>query len=177
MNGKTMKAILILMLLLAVAPVIAPAALGESLSSSSVEALPGDPGEADAVSARDAIQPAPGDGRLGAPHVIVYYFHGTMRCQTCLDIESWSASALEAIFRAELETGTIEWYPMDIDEPANEHFWNDFELSCNSLVVVRMKNGERTAWKNLERIWDLAEDREALEQYVQREVGAILETE
>jgi len=40
--------------------------------------------------------------------VVVYYFHGTMRCPTCYKLEQYSKEAIETNFKDALASGKLE---------------------------------------------------------------------
>jgi len=127
------------------------------------------------VSVAPLLEPPLQDGPPEAEHVVVaYYFHGTSRCSTCLRIEQYAREALEAGFPEELESGTLEWYAVNVEEPQNYHFVEDYDLATRSLVLVETEGGEQTRWKNLQRVWELVADREAFMAYVQQETGSYL---
>ena len=84
----------------------------------------------DSRSSRAAPEPA--------AKFVAYYFHRTMRCPTCLSIEKQAREAIEAGFAGELEDGTVAWQAVNIEEPGNEHFEKDFELTSSALVLVEM---------------------------------------
>ena len=63
----------------------------------------------------------------------------------------------------------------DVDEPENEHFIEDYGLYTKSIVLVRMRDGAPTSWKNLERLWDLVYDRSAFMAYLRNEIDALLQ--
>ncbi|MGD2148752.1 MAG: hypothetical protein PVH41_18815, partial [Anaerolineae bacterium] len=48
--------------------------------------------------------------------VIAYYFHGTARCATCRAIEQYAYEALVTGFSEELESGMLEWRPINVEE-------------------------------------------------------------
>lgn len=137
----------------------------------------GNPGEdAQAVTLTIAV-PSPENADDAADvqrRVIAYYFHGTSRCQTCLTIEQYARQALEDGFSEELQAGTLEWHAVNVEEPPNNHFINDYELVTRSVVLVDMEGESQIRWKNLERVWDLVGDREAFISYVQEETRAYL---
>jgi hypothetical protein len=107
--------------------------------------------------------------------VVAYYFHGVKRCQTCLRIEQFAHEALEAGFPEEMESGVLEWYAVNVEEPPNQHFIADYELTTRSLVLVDVEGGAQTRWKNLSRVWELVGDRETFVRYVLEETQAYLE--
>ena len=97
-----------------------------------------------------------------------------MRCPTCLQIEAWSRQAIDAVFKEELADGRLEWHAVNIEQPGNEHFEEDYHLTAQSLVLVRCKDGRRADWKNLKKVWDWVEDYRGFTKYVQREMAMFL---
>jgi hypothetical protein len=112
----------------------------------------------------------------GADKVIVYYFHGNVRCPTCRKIEALADQALRAGFADELQSGRLEWRRVNLDEAGNDHFVADYELETRSLVVADYQAGRQMRWKNLKQIWELAGDDTAFRRYVQDETRAYLES-
>lgn len=113
-------------------------------------------------------------GVATSPNVIVYYFHGNTRCITCKKIESFAKSAIENSFADELKTGKIEFRAVNIEEPKNEHFVQDYQLVTRSVVLSRIRNDKQDAWKNLDQVWNLVRDPEAFQRYVVAETKQLL---
>jgi hypothetical protein len=105
-----------------------------------------------------------------ATKVIAYYFHRTRRCVSCLTIERYSAEAIQNGFGEQLKKGRLEWRPVNVEEEGNEHFEEDFALYSQSLILVEIKDGKQGRWKNLEKIWELMNDKESFTKYVQDEI-------
>jgi hypothetical protein len=105
---------------------------------------------------------------------IAYYFHRTLRCPTCLAIEEQAREAVEEGYEEELAAGKLEWHAVNIEEPGNEHFEDDFGLSTSSLVLVQMKGDEVVRWKDLAKVWELVREEPAFQKYVWTEVTAFL---
>ena len=103
--------------------------------------------------------------------VIAYYFHGTYRCSTCRTIEEYSHDAIQTYFAKELGNGSLEFRPVNVDEPENKHFIQDYQLVTRSLVLSLMSDGKEKKWKNLPDVWKLVRDKEKFYQYVKDEVG------
>jgi len=129
-----------------------------------------EPGASPAM-AREIAPPAPAPAHV----VRVYYFHGNARCVSCRKIEALSGEAVRAAFPGEMKQGKVEWLAVNIEEPSNKHFIQDYRLYTKSLVVVDLVDGNQVRWKNLERVWELLRDDEAFRQYVQGEVRSYLE--
>lgn len=87
--------------------------------------------------------------------VIVYYFHGIARCPTCRVIEQQTKEAVEEAFTSELESGRVEFRSINVEDPTNEHYIEDFQLSTRCVVVEWTINGKTQDWKRLEKVWEL----------------------
>jgi len=85
-------------------------------------------------------------------HVLVRYFHGDIRCSTCLQFEDWSKTAAEG-FAKELADGRLQWQLINFDRPENKHYIKDYGLADKSLVLVREEDGKTVRWKNVEEFW------------------------
>lgn len=111
----------------------------------------------------------------GEGKVVVYYFHGTVRCETCLLIEAMAEGTLQADFPEEFTNGRLLWRPLSVDLPENVHFVKDFGLGANELVVLRKREHRGATWEKVADIWDLAADpnrfRERLRGVVARFLG------
>ncbi len=55
---------------------------------------------------------------------------------------------------------------VNIDEPENKHFVEDFELVTKSLVLAEYQDGEVIRWENLKQVWQLVRDKERFLDYV-----------
>ncbi len=107
--------------------------------------------------------------------VVAYYFHGTYRCPTCLTIERYSKEAIEQYFTKELQEGRLEFKPLNVEEPENRHYIQDYQLYTKSLVITLHKDNKQTEWKNLENVWTNVRDKEKFYQYVKEEIEKFLE--
>ena len=122
-----------------------------------------------------ASQPVVESGVFEAsPDVVAFYFHRSVRCHSCLQIEEWAKQAIEIHFARELSGGLIEWRPINIEESGNEHFEKDYALTGQSLVLVRMRDGQPVEWKNLKSVWELLGDYARFTEYVRTELSSFL---
>jgi hypothetical protein len=155
-----------------------PSALsGERISLTN----PGNPGEVvteqlsgsvgDEGPEADSIRP----GEQSKKRVVAYYFHYTVRCPTCRSIEQRSRNVLTEQFADELQAGVLEWGALNVEQPENEHFVYDYELTSPSLVLVLLAGEAELEWKVLDDTWNLVHEEDALEAYVYRETTSFLE--
>jgi hypothetical protein len=110
-----------------------------------------------------------------AHKVIVYYFYGTARCDTCMKIEAYTEEALKTGFLDALNDGRIEWRPVNVDDSVNAHFVRDYNLSFRSVVISDVKDGKQVEWKNLDKVWDLTGDKQEFIGYIHGNVKSYLE--
>lgn len=106
--------------------------------------------------------------------VLVYYFHGDVRCPTCRTIEEYAQAAVQTQYSTQLASGEVSWQVVNYETPENEHFVKDFELVSPTVVLVRRENGEQRDWQNLARVWELVGDQPTFLSYVQDEVAKML---
>ena len=109
-----------------------------------------------------------------SPQIVAYYFHGTVRCETCQKIEQQAKTVIEQQFKAGLDTHRLVFQPVNYDLPENTHFLLDYKLPCPSLVLVRQESGKDVKWKLLGQIWTLVETPTAFNQYIEKEVNSYL---
>ena len=129
-----------------------------------------------ALAARGLRRQAGGPSDTIADGLVVYYFHGNMRCPTCRKIESYAHEAIKTGFGAELDSGDLQWKVVNYEASGNEHFGEDYEVTAPTVVLVEMRGGEQKRWKNLDRVWELVMTgtREEFLGYVQEEAKALL---
>jgi len=106
--------------------------------------------------------------------LVAYYFHGNARCMTCMNMEAYTDEALKNGFPGALEEGRLVWKVVNVEEPGNEHFINDYQLNTKSVVLSDVVDGKETQWKNLDEIWSLSGDKEAFIAYIQKEAKTFL---
>ena len=106
--------------------------------------------------------------------VIAYYFHTTYRCASCRAIEAYSREAIESAFAEQLKDGRLVWKVVNVEVKGNEHFVKDYGLYTKSLILVNEARGKPTQWKNLEKVWQLLQDKQKFLRYVQDETRAYL---
>jgi len=125
-----------------------------------------------------AVKPAPATPPPPAPaksKVIVYYLHSTARCSNCLKIEAYTAAEVTGPLGGLISDGRLEWKVLNIDQPENAHFVQDYQLFTKSVVVSEVKNGKEVRWKRLDKVWDYLGDQQAFMKYVGDEVKAYVE--
>jgi len=100
-------------------------------------------------------------------YIAAYYFHGNKRCPTCNKLEAYTTEAIRQAFERELADGRLQFKVLNYDEPGNEHYLDDYQMTYQSVIVVQMKDNQQVAWENLDKIWDLVSDKPAYIDYIQ----------
>lgn len=102
--------------------------------------------------------------------VVVYYFHGNMRCATCRRIEALTRQAVQEGFSDEVKDGTLKLVTVNVEEGGNRQYVKKYALSTRSVVVSKLKNGEEIKWKRLDKVWQLVRNKNRFVKYVQGEI-------
>ena len=107
--------------------------------------------------------------------LIVYYFHGDMRCPTCHKLETYAKEVLDTYFADELASKALVWKMVNVDKPENRHFIQDYKLVTKSVVLSEVADGKEVEWKNLDQIWQKVRDKGSYLQYIRDSILKFLE--
>jgi hypothetical protein len=110
-----------------------------------------------------------------SPTVIAYYFHRTMRCPGCLEIEAKAQHVIENSFANQITDEKLMWIPFNLDDPGGEEFEKEFDVSVSTLVLAKTEDGNHTEYIKLEKVWDFIGDSVKFDSYVQKEVRQFLD--
>ena len=118
--------------------------------------------------------PATSQAQNGSRKLVVYYFHGNMRCMTCRTIESYTKEAIQAGFPEALKDGRLEFRVVNVDEPDNEHFVQDYQIVTRSVVIAEFEGSKQKQWKNLSQVWQLVSNKQTFLKYIQDQTSSYL---
>jgi hypothetical protein len=121
------------------------------------------------TNAAQAAKPAAG------ARVIVYCFHGKVRCPTCETIESYAHEAVSEGFADELRTGRLQWRVLEYEDPQNLPLAKQYEVIAPTIVVVRLDGGNPVRWENLSDVLALIGDKAEFLGFVRKNVRVFLE--
>ena len=113
-------------------------------------------------------------GLQDSDQVVVYYFHRKFVCRSCEGIDETVLKGLERYFPVDLRDGRLAMCTVNLDEPGNLHYLDDFDIVFNSIIVVDRKNGKVVRFKNVEKLWDIYPDRKATIELIRDEVKGFL---
>ncbi len=105
---------------------------------------------------------------------VAYYFHTTQRCVTCRKIEALSREAVQSSFANELKNGTLVFQTVNVEEPQNRHYIQDFRLYTKSLVITKVAGDKTERFRNLPKVWELVYSPKDFSQYVKTEISSFM---
>lgn len=98
---------------------------------------------------------------------LVYYFHPTARCESCINIENFTKELIETKYS---RNPSIEYKPLNIEDKENGHFKKEFNLKFSSVVIVDAKDKSVNRFKLLDSVWSYSDNKEKMFEYVEREI-------
>ena len=102
----------------------------------------------------------------GPPRVVATYFHRTLRCQTCLHIESLAHYDVTDVMANDIDSGQLVWRSLNFEEDENAHFEEEFGLDGPTLVITLQDGRDVVKWVRLDRVWEIYDDVAAFDKYV-----------
>jgi hypothetical protein len=111
-----------------------------------------------------------------APAVFVKadYIHSDYRCASCLKLERWSEAAITKGLADSLKIGRLTFTSESMDTPEGSALADRLGLTTKALVLMEMRNGKMTRFKELKDTWKNLRDSTAFVAYVKRETIAFL---
>jgi hypothetical protein len=116
------------------------------------------------------------NGSLAVKDVVfASYFHGDVRCPTCMKLEAYSGEAILAGFDKEVKDSLVVFRTVNWDREENAHFVDDYQLFTKALILSRVRGGKEIAWANLDSIWQYVGDKDKFVKYVQSHARAFVD--
>ena len=106
--------------------------------------------------------------------LIVYYFGSNAQDAAGVAIEKTTANILNSNFAKQLNAGDIDWIAVNTDIPKNAHFIQDFGLTGETVVLVRIDEGKQVDYKRLDNVRDYADDPVELGSYLTKNISTML---
>ena len=92
-----------------------------------------------------------------------------MRCASCYAIENYA----KQVFCEDFAQG-LRLEMVNVENAENRHFITDYQLYTKSIVLVKIKNGKKVAYKNLSKIWNYLGDEVKFKSYLRQEIKNFL---
>ncbi|WP_103134593.1 nitrophenyl compound nitroreductase subunit ArsF family protein [Mesotoga sp. B105.6.4] len=124
---------------------------------------------------RESVLKEIDDPSLPKDYVVLYYFHGTIRCKACLEMETNAKRVIESYFPSQYEAGILRWKVANIDLPENYHYLEDYIIMYNTLVIQEFIDDKPGEWKELWHAWELSEKKAQYIEYIRNEIASFLE--
>ena len=78
------------------------------------------------------------------PVVLIYNFHVTNRCVSCIAIEDATIKTLNTYFASEVKQGRIKRKSLNVNDDANKKISEKYEAFGSGLFVTRVFKGKET---------------------------------
>lgn len=78
------------------------------------------------------------------PEVLIYNFHVTNRCASCIAIEEGTTKTLNTYFSAEVKQGRIKRQVLNVDDAANQKISEKYQAFGSGLYITRVFKGKET---------------------------------
>jgi len=131
----------------------------------------------DSVAAKtDTVKTAKTDSVAVKDIFFASYFHGDVRCPTCIKLETYSSEAIQSGFEKEVKDSLFVFRTVNWDREENAHYLDDYKLYTKALILSRVRGGKEIAWANLDSIWQLVGDKDKFIKYVQTKSRAFIDT-
>ena len=101
------------------------------------------------------------------------YFHNSLRCRTCKNIEELAKAVLEAEFPDEFAAGCLKWSTINMEDQTQ--VVAEYELVRPTLVLLRRMGGQRVDWIALDETWILIRSATRFSDYIQHTTLGFLE--
>lgn len=130
-------------------------------------------GHSDAPPASGKAGPA-SPPRAFTDGVLVYLFHGNVRCKTCLAIEANTKEALQSLFAEAIDSGQVIVKEINYEQPENQAYIQKYQIIAPTVVMVRVRDGQEVRYENLMDVWQLVDDKEKFHQYIAENLRTFL---
>jgi len=101
------------------------------------------------------------------------YFHNTLRCYTCKNIEAAAKAVLEVEFADELADGRLRWSAVNMEK--ERQYVDQYDLVMPTLILVRSIGNAQQDWVALDETWSLIRHESRFSAYVDDSTRAFLE--
>lgn len=98
--------------------------------------------------------------------VVMTYFRNSIRCASCRKIEAHTTETAQKDFAEELASGKLVLRVIDVDQPENHHFIEDYQLTSKAVILNFRVDGEKKNWSDMDKVWDLLDEPEAFRAYL-----------
>jgi hypothetical protein len=91
---------------------------------------------------------------LQSNRIQVFYFHRTIRCIGCINVEEAAFEAVSADHSANVENGSLEWRSINFDEEENAHYASRYDLYSQELILIEIRDGVPVRNTKIAEVWE-----------------------
>ncbi len=107
--------------------------------------------------------------------ITVYFFFGDAECPTCDVIRNLTRRFLDGPLPEKAQGFTFKMKEINVEKPGNEEYIVKYSLVSTSIVLDFSPPGSEPVWRNLDKVWDLADDESAFNAYLESEIASFAE--
>ena len=74
---------------------------------------------------------------ISANTILVYYFHGSIRCHTCVSVDENTHQYIKDLFPAKLDKGDIVFKSINIDENERPDLIEKYQIYGQTLLFIK----------------------------------------
>ena len=123
-----------------------------------------------------ATPPTSNNSSGAADRVDVAYFHRTVRCHSCQYAEAATHYTVETYFHDELDSGSLTFQSIDVQDQANADIVEKYGAYTSSLFINTIKDGTDHI-EQVTDIWLVIGDDEAFVEVVKKKIEKSLNGE
>lgn len=107
--------------------------------------------------------------------VVIYFFHTSVRCKPCLNMESFTNRALDEYFSEEMDDKKIHFFQIPIEDPRYRNIVDHYSIYTSTLVLSKIYYGEEYNSKILTgEVWELYAHEEKFIAMLKRELSLFI---
>jgi hypothetical protein len=84
------------------------------------------------------------ENKTGLSTVLIYNFHVTNRCPSCIAIEQATTKTINTYFATEVKQGRIKRMVLNVDDAANNLISEKYQAFGSGLFITRVFKGKET---------------------------------
>lgn len=109
--------------------------------------------------------------------VIIYYFHPTLRCTSCLLAESLAHQVVQEQWKDAVDEGVLQWRLVNIDLPENQPLTRLFEVDSSAVVVASVQDGKPIRWEKISQVWEQVQEPDTFRGRIHGQIMKLLSDE
>lgn len=109
--------------------------------------------------------------------VVVYYFHPTLRCTSCLLAESLAHQVVQEQWKDAVDQGVLHWRLVNIDLPENQSLTRLFAVDSSTVVVASVRDGKPVRWEKTIQVWEHVQQPDTFRDRIHGQIMKLLSDE